>query len=207
MHGINRVYARGYHRLRVLSPCPLPPRGPGIVVSNHTSGLDPHLIQSCCPRLITWMMAREYYDLPVLRTVLDQVGVIPVSRSGRDMAAMRAAMRALENGQLLGIFPEGKIEPGDELLPFQTGVALMAMKTEVPVYAACLDGTQRRLEILPAFLRRHEATIAFGPGPIEFDRHDTDREGLERATAAIEGAVEILRQQVLAARGGSRRHV
>ena len=113
MQAVNRIFTRGYHHLTVLSPCRLPERGGGIIICNHTSGLDPHLIQACCPRLITWMMAREYYELPVLRTLLDQLGVIPVTRSGRDMAAMRAAMRALENGQLLGIFPEGRIEAGD----------------------------------------------------------------------------------------------
>jgi 1-acyl-sn-glycerol-3-phosphate acyltransferase len=200
MQAVNRMFTRGYHRLRVLTPCRLPTRGAAIIVCNHTSGLDPHLIQACCPRLITWMMAREYYEQPVIRMLLDELGVIPVTRSGRDMSAMRAAMRALESGQLLGIFPEGKIETSDELLPFQTGVALMAMKMNVPVYAAFLDGDQRRLEMLPAFFKRHEATIAFGPGPIEFDRSDMGREGLERATAAMREAIEKLRVRVLSQR-------
>src|SRR4051812_28759611 len=129
LHAANRIFTRVYHHVDVLSPCNLPRRGPAILVCNHTSGLDPQLIQSTCGRLITWMMAREYYEAPVLKKILDTVGVIPVSRGARDTAATRAAMRALENGEILGIFPEGKIAPARELLPFQVGVALLAMKS------------------------------------------------------------------------------
>ncbi len=54
------------------------------------------------------MMAKEYFDFKPLRWLFDTVGVILVERSGRDMAATRAAMRALEQGYVLGVFPEGK---------------------------------------------------------------------------------------------------
>ena len=174
-----------------------------LLVCNHTSGLDPHLIQSPCRRLITWMMAKEYYDLWFLKPVFEQLGVIPVTRSGRDTSATRAAMRALKNGQLVGLFPEGRIENSRDFLPFQTGVALMAMKTGVPVYPAFLDGTQRNTSMLAALLRPQRARIIFGD-EVKFDRSDTSREGLEAATAAIQGAVEALRDrmdQTVARRG------
>jgi 1-acyl-sn-glycerol-3-phosphate acyltransferase len=140
------------------------------------------------------MMAQEFMDLPVLSRVFRTIGVIPVARSGRDMAATRAALRALHDGKVLGIFPEGRIETSDELMPFQSGVALMAMKTAVPVYPAYLDGTQRGLSMLTGFLQAQRAVIAFGPA-VEFDRTDTGRDGQERATDAIQQAVETLRQR------------
>src|SRR5436190_238239 len=84
------------------------------------AALDALLIQSVCPRLITWMMAKEYYAVPGIGWVFRTVGAIPVERSGRDLAATRAAMRALEENAVLGIFPEGRIETDRELLPFQT---------------------------------------------------------------------------------------
>src|SRR4051812_42213381 len=108
-------FARIYHRLSVRLPQRLPRDGPAILVCNHTSGLDPLLIQSVCPRLITWMMAREYYNVRGLGWVFKAVGAIPVERSGRDLASTRAAMRALANGAILGVFPEGKIETSREL--------------------------------------------------------------------------------------------
>ena len=193
--GSNRFFVRVYHQLRVFSPSRLPETGPAIVCCNHTSGIDPLFIQSCCPRLITWMMAKEFLDLPALSWVFRTVGVIPVARSGRDTAATRAAMRALHEGRILGIFPEGRIEPADELLPFQSGVALMALKTGVPVYPAYLDGSQRGLSMLMAFVQAQRARIAFGP-PVMLDGQDAGRADHDAATLAIQRAVESLRGRV-----------
>lgn len=195
LQAMNRAYTHAYHRLEVFAPCKLPKSGAAIVVCNHTSGLDPHLVQSPCRRLITWMMAKEYYDLWYLKPVFEQLGVIPVTRSGRDTSAMREAMRALKNGQLLGIFPEGRIEKTHEMFPFQTGVALMAMKTGVPVYPAYLDGTQRNQSMLAALLRPQRARVIFGD-EVMFDRTDDSRDGLATATDAIQSAVKRLQEQM-----------
>ena len=92
------------------------------------------------------MMASEYYKIKAMKWMYELIEAIPVDRSGRDMAATRAALRALGKGHVLGIFPEGKIAPNRELLPFQSGVAMLAIKTKVPVYPAFLDGTQRGQE-------------------------------------------------------------
>jgi 1-acyl-sn-glycerol-3-phosphate acyltransferase len=186
------LFARCYHRVTVLSPPRLPRQGPAILVCNHTSGLDPLLIQSACRRLITWMMAKEYYDIKAIGWVFRAVGAIPVERSGRDLSSTRQALRALADGRVLGIFPEGKIETSRELLPFQTGVAMMAIKTGVPVYPAYLDGTQRNKEMLRAIALPNRATLRFGP-PVEFDRSGTAKQHLEAATAQIQAAVESLR--------------
>lgn len=187
----NLAIARLFHQLYVRNPPRLPRTGPAIIVCNHTSGLDPLLIQSCCLRLIVWMMAKEYYDIPRLNTVFKTIGAIPVSRNGRDMHAMRLALRALEDGHVLGVFPEGKIEKVRGLLPFQTGVALLAIKSGVRVIPAYLEGTQRGLEMRDAFIHPQRARIAFGPDVI-FDRSSTERPALEAATEKMSAAVQNL---------------
>ncbi|MDB5329740.1 MAG: plsC 1 [Phycisphaerales bacterium] len=187
----NLAFTRLYHRVRVLTPPSLPKEGPAILVSNHTSGLDPLLLQSCCERAIIWMMAKEYYDIKPLGWVFRTVEAIPVERSGRDMAATRAALRALKEGRILGIFPEGKIELTREILPFQTGVALMAVKARVPVYPVYLDGTQRNKEMIPAVAIPRRATVRFGPA-VEFDRSAMDRQALDAATEKFRNSVKDL---------------
>lgn len=187
----NRLFTRIYHRVEVIAPPPLPTHGPGILVCNHTSGLDPLLIQSACQRTIVWMMAQEYYEMPSLNWIFRRIGAIPVGREGRDMTATRGALRALKSGRIVGIFPEGRIERRRELMPFQTGAALMAIRTGVPIYPACLDGTQRNRGMLQSFLDAQTARLAFGP-PVRFDRGDPDREDLESATARISSAVAAL---------------
>jgi 1-acyl-sn-glycerol-3-phosphate acyltransferase len=181
----------------------LPRTGPAILVSNHTSSIDPLLLQAFSPRLIRWMMAKEYFDFKPLRWLFDTVGVILVERSGRDLAATRAAMRVLEAGYVLGVFPEGKIETSDDLLPFQSGIGLLAIKTKAPVFPAYLDGTQRKREMIEAFLRPSTGSVTFGPRLALGDLGDSRAEIVE-ATRRIQCAVESLKNAPAKRRGSIR---
>jgi 1-acyl-sn-glycerol-3-phosphate acyltransferase len=188
-----RSFAFVFHGLRVVTPCPLPPRAGGaILVCNHTSSLDPVLLQAAAPRIITWMMAKEYARIPGMRVLMNGIEPILVERSGRDMAATRSALRALKDGKILGLFPEGKIETTPKLLEFQTGVALLAMKSGAPVYPAYLDGTQRCKSMMEGLFKPHQITLAFGP-PVDLQTNGEEgREALESATERIRAAVAAL---------------
>ena len=190
-HMVARNFSTMYHDLKVLTPCPLPARGGAILVCNHTSSLDPILLQAAVPRVITWMMAREYNNVFGVQWFLNAIEPILVERSGRDMAATRAALRALKDGKILGLFPEGKIAKTAELLPFQSGIALLALKSGAPVYPAFLDGTQRMKGMIEAFARPNHVTLAFGP-QVQLDTDVDGREGLEAATEKIRAAVAAL---------------
>jgi 1-acyl-sn-glycerol-3-phosphate acyltransferase len=192
---VNVCFARIFHRLEVCSPCQLPKTGPAILACNHISGLDPSLIQAACPRLIIWMMAREYYDQPALRWFFRMLNSIPVDRSGKDVSATRRALRALSEGHVLGIFPEGRIETDHSLLPFQIGVAMMAAKTNVGIYPTYLDGTQRGRNMLQACFTPQTAKIAFGP-VVEVNPQHQHRPDLEAATKGLEEAIAGLRQRL-----------
>ena len=201
LRAVDTIFARVYHHLEIVRPARLPRRGAGILVCNHVSSVDPLLLQSASPqRLCIWMMAKEYMDLPALGPIFRTLGVIPVDRGGRDTSSLRAALRSLKEGRILGVFPEGKIATTADLLPFHTGAALMAIKANVPVYPAYQDGTQRGQDMYAACLKRQRAAVAFGP-PVQFDRTNTRKENLDAATAAITAAVAALRPAVRRALG------
>ena len=193
---LDRYYIGGYHDIRPDTPCTLPDSGPAILVCNHVSGLDPTVLQANSRRLITWMMAKEYFDVRAMRWFYEAVRAIPVARSGRDLAATRTALRLLERGRVLGIFPEGRIAESGKILPFQTGVAMMAIKADVPVIPAYIDGTMRGANMLQAFLYPQRGRVAFGRA-VAFDRSDTSRETIEAATEAIRHAVVDLARRSL----------
>ena len=180
-----------YHDLRILSPFPGADTGGGILACNHTASLDPMLLQAACPRLITWMMASEYRGFFGLQWLFRAIEPILVDRTGRDMAATRSALRALKNGRLIGLFPEGRIEKTRELMEFQTGVALLAAKANVPIYPAFIDGPQRGRGMAEAFFTPSLMTIAFGD-PIHLDPDTSGREELDAATLKIRHAIEGL---------------
>lgn len=189
---VDVLFARIYHKVTVLAPPQLPSKGAAILICNHTSGLDPLLIQSACKRVIVWMMAKEYYQIPLLRPFFQTLEVIPVDRAARDSGAMRLSLRALHEGRILGVFPEGRIETRRALLPFQPGVVQMAIKTGAPVYPAFLDGTQHGIpDMAPAFIHQQAATLRFGPA-VRFDRSATGREALDAATEQLRSAVAAL---------------
>ena len=191
-------YSRGYHSIRFISSCTLPQTGPAVLVCNHTSAVDPVLLQSGSHRLITWMMAKEYYNIAALKWFFDRIATIPVERSGRDLAATRAAFRTLEAGRVLGIFPEGRIIPGHQLAPFQTGAALIAIKSGAPVYPAAIEGSMRDREMVESFFYPARATMAYGP-EVPLQRSDSSRQALDAATARMREAVDRLHAQVLTA--------
>ena len=194
LHRLVDLYIRGYHSVDVVSPPQIPLSGPGILVCNHVSSLDPMLLQWATPRLITWMMAREYY-VAGTRWLFDVIRIIPVERSKRDVTATRAAMRALEDGQLLGIFPEGRLAEGTLIGPFQTGVAMMALRNGVSVYPASVEGTMRDRGMLEPFFLPQRARVAFGQR-VDLAEQDFSKEAIERATGRIREAVLEAHQKI-----------
>jgi len=95
-------------------------------------------------------------------------------------------------GRVIGIFPEGRIETERELLPFQTGIAMMAIKTGVNVYPAYVDGTQRGKEMVPAIAVPNRITLGFGK-PLDFKGMGTSKPELDEATERIRKAILELR--------------
>jgi 1-acyl-sn-glycerol-3-phosphate acyltransferase len=196
LRAVNVCFTRIYHRVQVLAPCPLPRRGPAILVCNHISGLDPVMLQALTPRLIVWMTAREYCGQRGLAWLFRTVRAIAVKRGEPDLSATRQALRALGAGHVLGIFPEGHIADSRELLPFQTGAALLAARTGVPIYPAAIEGSQRGHEMLGAYLIPQRAVVTFGP-PLRLGGSDGGQPPAEQGTELIRSAVEQLRQHLI----------
>lgn len=159
--GFNRMLMHTWHRVEVSGRPEVPTTGPAILAPNHTAALDPLAIQSALARPVRWMMAAEYRVRP-LGPVFDIAGVIPVNRDGRDSTATRAALRALAAGDLLGIFPEGRIETTNDLLPLQPGVAHLAARTGAPVIPIYLTGSQRGHTVAGSIVRPQEVFVRFG---------------------------------------------
>lgn len=110
----------------------LPPGA--VVIANHTSFYDPPTLCQTfrCSRL--HIVAGEVlYRKGAMRWLLKHTGSVPIDRDTIDMSSFRACCELLANGESVGVFPEGNLNRSGELLPFKSGVALMAIKAGVPV--------------------------------------------------------------------------
>jgi 1-acyl-sn-glycerol-3-phosphate acyltransferase len=166
--GINTLYCVIWHQFTSDELAPLPATGPAILISNHTCGIDHLLLQAASRRVLGFMVAREYYEWRSINWLARIIGCIPVNRDGRDFAATRAAIRALKDGRVLPIFPEGTIMPtsGRQLGEMKPGTAYLAIHAQVPVVPAYIWGTPPTNEIIEALVTPSKARVFFG-APID----------------------------------------
>ena len=131
LQAINVSYCVMLHRFEADRVAPLPETGGAILISNHTCGIDNMLLQAASRRVLRFMIAREFYENGPARPFCLFLGCIPVKRDGTDLAATRAALRTIEHGNVLAIFPEGKITPesGRVIGEGMPGAAFLAIKS------------------------------------------------------------------------------
>jgi 1-acyl-sn-glycerol-3-phosphate acyltransferase len=124
-----------------------PTDGAAILAGNHTSFLDNFLIPLVVPRKVTFLAKSDYFTGGGVKGKLQKsffagVGMIPIDRSGgaASEAALRTGLKVLEDGNLLGLYPEGTRSPDGRLYRGKTGVARMALEAGVPVIPVALIG-------------------------------------------------------------------
>ncbi len=133
----------------------LPPAGGALVVSNHVSHLDPvisGLIVHRSRRVPRFLAKESLWKVPVLGNALRGSGQIPVYRESADaQQSLRDGVAALNNGKVVVIYPEGTItrDPDGWPMHARTGVARLALATEVPVIPMRALGHPRGLRRLP----------------------------------------------------------
>jgi len=107
---------------------------PFIVIANHLSLMDPVIVAVPIKRYdVTFMGKKELAKNPIVRKILLNMHCIMVDRHNTDMEAMRTSMKALRNGEILGIFPEGTRHHTGLMDELETGVAMIALRSGVPV--------------------------------------------------------------------------
>ncbi|OPH55549.1 MFS transporter [Vibrio campbellii] len=133
-HTIYRVKHKNLHHL--------PEHGGALIVCNHVSYMDSLLLSAVCPRLIRFVMEEDYANLPPLRGFLRRAGVIPISASNRTSIrrAFNDVEKALSEGHIVCIFPEGRLTSDGEMNEFMRGIDIILRRSPVPVIPMALKG-------------------------------------------------------------------
>jgi 1-acyl-sn-glycerol-3-phosphate acyltransferase len=136
IHSVYRLEKRGLENI--------PEKGPAVLICNHVSFVDPMVILAASPRPIRFVMDHQIFATPVLSFFFRTGKAIPVAPAKVDEKLMNAAFdevaRALEAGELVCIFPEGRITDTGELYPFRPGIRRIVERTPVPVIPLALRG-------------------------------------------------------------------
>jgi 1-acyl-sn-glycerol-3-phosphate acyltransferase len=154
------LVAKLYFRLSVVGRGKIPRQGPVILAANHGSFLDPFLLGLAPRRLVRYIMHAAYYR-SVLHPMFRYLCTIPVE-AGSTLAALRAGREVLENGGVVGMFPEGHVSDDGKLQKPKSGALLLAQRSGATVVPVAIRGNVRALPRWRRFPRPHKITLVIG---------------------------------------------
>ncbi len=163
-----RLFVLVVHRAEFRGRQHLPADGPVILACNHTTALDPFVIQAACPRLVRWLMLTSY-RFRVLQPLWRACDPICLDiQPGDDKHSggtkqVRQIVQRLKQGEVVGMFPEGRLQYDDRVLKaFEPGVATCARLARAAIVPCWIEGTPRSRKMLVHFLRPTHTTLHFG---------------------------------------------
>jgi hypothetical protein len=138
------VLTHTLYRLRSIGTDRIPEQGAAVLACNHVSFVDAVVIMGESPRPIRFVMDHRIFKVPLLNTFFKHARAIAIAPAREDAAMLARANEridaALAEGDLVCIFPEGRITDSGELSPFRQGVQRIVERTPVPVYPMALRG-------------------------------------------------------------------
>ncbi len=156
----------------------VPTSGAAILASNHLSFSDSIFLPLQCPRPVVFLAKSEYFTGKgikgfFVKLFFKSTGQLPIDRSGgkASEAALNTGLGVLEQGQLLGIYPEGTRSPDGRLYRGRTGIARMALEAKVPVIPVAMIDTEKVQPIGTRLPRVRRVGIVYGK-PLDFSRFD-----------------------------------
>jgi 1-acyl-sn-glycerol-3-phosphate acyltransferase len=163
------------------------PEGAAIFVANHASNVDPPVLAWTIPRRIAILVKKELFKLPIFATSMRVASFIPVDRGSKEAVnSIDAAVKVVQSGVSLLIFPEGTRSPNGRLRRFRKGAFTIAVRSGAPIVPTSIAGTQKIMMKGDSFLHPGAVTVRFGP-PIDPSRYEMN-ERLE-LVSVVEAAV------------------
>jgi 1-acyl-sn-glycerol-3-phosphate acyltransferase len=171
------------------------PDGPFVVAANHNNYLDGVVLAVAVPRPISFLvMPRVWRATPLHPYLHRHFGSILVDVARPDIGALRQALAALDRGAVVGIFPEGPFSVRGRLESGLPGVALLALRSGVPVVPAGIHGTYEALVGRRLYIpRRAPLRVRFG-APRQFSAmaHASHRQTRQWVTDRIMADIAAL---------------
>ncbi|MEO1235298.1 MAG: 1-acyl-sn-glycerol-3-phosphate acyltransferase, partial [Planctomycetota bacterium] len=200
-----RLFCLVYHRLEWSGRHHLPQAGPVVVAANHTTALDPFLMQVALPRQVRWLMLTSYRfkSIEFFWRIINPVFIDNDPVTGERKSAttqVRQIVGHLKDGDCLGIFPEGHLQGADRVLkPFEDGVAVTARLSKAQILPCWIEGTAVTGSMLKQFFVPGHRRVVFGEPftPARGDSPEAITAELRRRMLALASA--HAREQALAA--------
>lgn len=183
-----KLYLLIWHRLKIRGAENVPDRGGVILASNHASYLDPPVVGVGYRGRPVHFMARDTLWKPGFgKWWMDHVGCIPVSRGTGDLKALKLTVKALKEGKVVSMFPEGTRTEDGELQEAKGGIGFIIEKSGCVVVPAYIDGSYKAHRKGARWIRPCKITVTYGK-PItqeDFQALGSGREAYDKHAALI----------------------
>lgn len=175
---LERLFCLVWHRLRIIDAYKVPSTGPVILAANHTSALDPLIIQAGVLRRVRWVMLKQHrfrLAAPLWRAIEP----ITLERNGGDISKLRQVIDALKQGEIVGFFPEGGLQrTRRELGPLEPGIGMIAKRSGAIIVPVWIQDTPLRNSMALHLLQPSRSVVTFGepykPGDDQDPRQITE---------------------------------
>jgi 1-acyl-sn-glycerol-3-phosphate acyltransferase len=179
------------YRVRITGREHVPATGPCVLAANHVSVMDGFFLGLAVTRQVRFMVKAELYRVPGIKQILLAAGAFPVERGADAGRAVAAGVKLLEQGAVIGLFPEGTSLP-DQKRGYKRGAARLALATGAPLITVALVGTHLTLEPRTHRIRLPRVRIVIGE-PLLVERQAPTVAAATELTARLQSAIEKLR--------------
>jgi len=187
---LSKVFFRIFYRVSFYGIENIPAQGPFIICSNHISMLDMFLFGPRVPHRIHFMAKKELFKIPLLNTIIRNLGAYPVNRGHGDLYAAKTTLKLLKEGKVVGIFPEGRRRNVSKKKQTpKNGAILFSIESGAPIVPVGIFGNYRLFSKLRVFYGKPYYPAA-GSGKISKQEMDALAQDLMDRIYSLDKSVE-----------------
>lgn len=185
--GALRLFYKLLFRLEAHGLEHIPAEGGVLLCSNHLSNLDPPTIGILLQRKVHFMAKKELFDIFGLGWLIKQLGAFPVKRGGVSKESIKTALTLLREGNVMGIFPEGTRNKGEDASIGKRGAATFALRSDAAVIPVAIIGNYKLFR---------KMKVVYGP-PVDLSafKEEKGADAAEMATEAIMARIAELKSR------------
>ena len=182
--GLKLIYKIVY-RIRIEGEENIPKEGAFVICGNHIDFIKVPVIVLYSPRKINFIAKAELFKNPFLKRLGELFDVISVKRGKQDVDSMKKSLKVLNNGEGLGLFPEGTTRGLEKGVKVKNGAAFMALRTGKPIVPVGIEVTKRPF---PKIIVRYGKVLDYS----KYQSRTPEKEVLDKVTEEMMEVIKDL---------------
>lgn len=180
-----RIFSKIFYKYEVIGEENIPNEGNVIIAANHKSNLDPLFLAAAIRnREVAAIAKKELFDIKLLGFILDKLNVIPINRDKPDVSTIKNILRAIKDGYVLGIFPEGTRIKNPGFGKAKAGLSVFAIKGKAMVVPISIISNYKLFNRVTIYIDK----------PISFEEYYKQKLTTEENERLAQNVLEVIKE-------------